>query len=117
MDTTRRLATGAAPVRVQAPFSEALQPGFPEASAPSREASDPGAAWCAGSRAGTLLRELGAPDGELHAASGARARGLLALVLEQELLADADVLRRDLDEFVLVDELDRLLQRHPDRRG
>ncbi len=38
-------------------------------------------------------------------------------MLQQELLADAEVFRGDLHEFVVVDELDGLFQRHADRRG
>ena len=37
-------------------------------------------------------------------------------MLQQELLADADGFRRDLDQFVIVDELKRELQRDADRR-
>ena len=56
------------------------------------------------------------PDlGRVARAQAARAR-LLALVLLQVALADADRLRRDLDQLVVGDELDRVLQRQLDRR-
>src|SRR5688572_15522438 len=41
----------------------------------------------------------------------------LALVLREQLLAQANARRRDLDELVVVDELERLLERELDRRG
>ena len=44
------------------------------------------------------------------------ARGALAVVLLQVALAQADRLGRDLHQFVVVDELDRVLQRQLDRR-
>ena len=49
-------------------------------------------------------------------ASGRFARRLLALVLLQVALADADRLRRDLDQLVVGDELDRVFERQLDRR-
>src|SRR5690606_20463876 len=49
-------------------------------------------------------------------ASGLLARLALALVLRQELLAQPNRGRRDLDELVVVDELERLLEGEADRR-
>src|SRR4051812_19322952 len=44
------------------------------------------------------------------------ARGAFALVFEQLALADADVLWRHFDEFIVGDELDRVFEREIDRR-
>src|SRR5689334_6815960 len=49
-------------------------------------------------------------------ASGGFARRLLALVFLQETLPDPDRFRRDLDELVVGDELDRVFERQRDRR-
>src|SRR5215467_10888242 len=44
------------------------------------------------------------------------ARRLLPIALGEMPLAQADLLRRHFDELVVLDELERLLERHPDRR-
>ena len=38
------------------------------------------------------------------------------LVLRQVAFAQANILRRDLDQFIVIDEVQRLLQAHKDRR-
>ena len=63
-------------------------------------------------RAGVL--ESSAPSaGDRGVGAGRRAcdTAYLALVLLQVALAEADRLRRDLDQLVVVDELDRLFER------
>src|SRR5690606_22169749 len=49
-------------------------------------------------------------------ASSGRTLAAPPLVLAQQLLPQADARRRDLDELVVVDELERLLEREADRR-
>src|SRR5690606_5563607 len=59
-------------------------------------------------------RRAGATRGT--APGSRRARGPLAVHFGAQLLAQADRLRRDLDQLVVVDELQRLLERELDRR-
>src|SRR5690606_13379225 len=54
--------------------------------------------------------------GGAYARASGRARGPLAVHLGAQLLAQADLPGRDLDQFVVVDELQRLLERDLDRR-
>src|SRR5690606_26498535 len=54
--------------------------------------------------------------GGAYASGSGGARGPLAVHLGAQLLAQADLLRRDLDQLVVVDELQRLLQRQLHRR-
>src|SRR5690606_13817244 len=54
--------------------------------------------------------------GGAYASASRRARGPLAVHFGAQLLAQADRLRRDLDQLVVVDELQRLLERELDRR-
>ena len=65
------------------------------------------------------IRGRGARAGERRsggALGGLGSRLALALVLGEQLLAQAHARRRHFDELVVVDELERLLEREPDRR-
>ena len=41
---------------------------------------------------------------------GSQSRGTPTFTFGQELLAQADILRRDFDQLVIIDELERLLE-------
>ncbi len=61
--------------------------------------------------------ENGGRGDEAGSPAGSGALGALALVFVEELFAQADGLGGDLDQFVVVDEFERLFQIEADRRG
>src|SRR5690606_818507 len=80
---------------------------------PPGRCQDTGNTWDRTGRGQVPVRPATGAAGRV---SGGLPAGALAVVLGEELLAQADGLRRDLDQFVVVDEFQRLLQAEAQRR-